>query len=359
MDAFPNVEDDNDLEEFLGHIEDDAFVYAPRIRLVDRDNPLDWYTDEEFFVRYRFQKVTVTDVLLPMLRPDNADLRGVPVPRFLQLLAVLRFYATGSFQIVAGDFHELAQSTMSRIIKVISIEFAGKLPEVVKIPQSNEELATARNLFYRVAHFPGVVGCVDCTHIPITSPGGELAEVYRNRKGYFSLNVQVVVGPRLEILDIVCRWPGSTHDARIFHNSRLRLRFDRDEVSGLLLGDSGYPQLRYLYTPVRNPATPAERRYNASHIATRSAVERAFGIWKRRFPCLSMKLRTATQTSAKIILACAVLHNVAISQREPVPENIHLEDPHADVPIPAVQNRNLRATAERRAFINRHFARHQ
>ncbi|XP_046404087.1 putative nuclease HARBI1 [Ischnura elegans] len=162
-----------------------------------------------------------------MLRPDKADLRGVPVPRFLQLLAVLRFYATGSFQ-------------------VISIEFAGKLPEVVKIPQSNEELATARNIFYRVSHFPGVVGCVDCTHIPITSPGGELAEV--------------VVGPRLEILDIVCRWPGSTHDARIFHNSRLRLHFDRDEVSGLLLGDSGYPPLRYLYTPVRNPATPAERR---------------------------------------------------------------------------------------------------
>lgn len=72
-----------------------------------------------------------------------------------------------------------------------------------------------------------------------------------------------------------------------------------------------------------------------------------------------MKLRTATQTSAKIILACAVLHNVAISQREPVPEHIHLQDPHADVPIPAVHNRNLRATVERRAFINRHFARGQ
>lgn len=99
MDAFPNVEDDYDLEEFLGHIEDEAFVYAPRIRLVDRDNPLEWYTDEEFFVRYRFHKGTVTDAILPMLRPDNADLRGVPVPKILQLLAVLRFYATGSFQV--------------------------------------------------------------------------------------------------------------------------------------------------------------------------------------------------------------------------------------------------------------------
>lgn len=76
---------------------------------------------------------------------------------------------------------------------MISTEIAGKLPEVVKIPQSNEELANARSLFYQVAHFPGVVGCVDCTHIPISSPGGELAEVYRNRKGYFSLNVQVNV----------------------------------------------------------------------------------------------------------------------------------------------------------------------
>uniref|UniRef100_A0A2H1WRG1 SFRICE_032285 n=1 Tax=Spodoptera frugiperda TaxID=7108 RepID=A0A2H1WRG1_SPOFR len=52
-----------------------------------------------------------------------------------------------------------------------------------------------------------IVGAIDCTHIKITKPRGILhTEQYRNRKGYFSLNVQVVGGPNLTIHDIVSRW---------------------------------------------------------------------------------------------------------------------------------------------------------
>ncbi|KAH7940443.1 hypothetical protein HPB49_000233 [Dermacentor silvarum] len=45
--------------------------------------------------------------------------------------------------------------------------------------------------FYIKAKFPRVTGCIDCTHVRIKSPGGDDAEVFRNRKGYFSFNVQV------------------------------------------------------------------------------------------------------------------------------------------------------------------------
>lgn len=67
--------------------------------------------------------------------------------------------------------------------------------------------------------------------------GGADAEVYRNRKGYFSINVQVVTNADLLFADIVARWPGSTHDATIFNHSRLKYRFERQEFAfGLLLG---------------------------------------------------------------------------------------------------------------------------
>lgn len=51
--------------------------------------------------------------------------------------------------------------------------------------------------------------------------GGEDAEVFRNRKSYFSLNVQVTANTDREIIDIVSRWPGSVHDSTIFNNSNL------------------------------------------------------------------------------------------------------------------------------------------
>lgn len=44
--------------------------------------------------------------------------------------------------------------------------------------------------FYSIAQFPGATGCIDCMHIEINSQGGEDAEVFRNCKGYFSINVQ-------------------------------------------------------------------------------------------------------------------------------------------------------------------------
>ena len=68
---------------------------------------------------------------------------------------------------------------------------------------------------------PGVVDCIDCSHIPIILPGGEDAKLFRNRKDYFSLNVQAVCDTKLMFTNIVCRWPGSTQDNRIFDNSAL------------------------------------------------------------------------------------------------------------------------------------------
>lgn len=71
--------------------------------------------------------------------------------------------------------------------------------------------------------------------------GGEVAENFRNRKGYFSINVQTVSDANMRILDIVARWPGSTHDQTIFNNCTLKHRLEIGQFrNGILLGDGGY-----------------------------------------------------------------------------------------------------------------------
>lgn len=52
--------------------------------------------------------------------------------------------------------------------------------------------------------------------------------------------------------------------------------------------------------------------YNVLHRRTRQVVERTFGIWKRRFPCLSRGLSNKLICSTTIVVACAVLHNLAL-----------------------------------------------
>lgn len=181
-----------------------------------------------------------------------------------------------------------------------------KLP-TVEAAQLNKEI------FYNVAKFPGVIGALDCTHIPIKSPGGENAELYRNRKGWMSINTQIVCGPNMEILDLVCRWPGSTHDSRIFNNSRIKHIMESGVFPNChLIADSGYAQTKYLYTPKLSAQSLAENKYNKAHISTRNIIERTNGVLKSRFRCLCRKLRTKLKTSTLIIICCAMLHNIAL-----------------------------------------------
>ena len=166
-----------------------------------------------------------------------------------------------------------------------------------------------------------MIGCIDCTHICIHSPGGPEAERYRNRHNKFSLNVQGVCDVNLKFLNIVSSWPGSTHDSRIFMMSNLYHLLERDHEEGTykhLLGDSGYPCLKYLLTPILNPTTDKERRYNTAHIKIRNTVERSFGVLKRRFACLSQTVRTELETTKDLIMSCAILHNIAIDYRTPL-----------------------------------------
>ena len=208
--------------------------------------------------------------------------------------------------------------------------------------------------FFEIKGFPDVLGIMDCVHVPIISPGGPKSEFYRNRKGWMSLNIQAITGPQLQIFDIVIRWPGSTHDSRIFDNSAAKVRLESGELQGILLGDAGYKQTSYLYTPVSTPQSEPEARYNFAHKATRNTVERAFGVMKRRFPCLCRKLGNHLQTTTRIIAACAVLHNLGrLWDPRDFPLDIHI-DTNLRIETDRIPEYN-RGNAIKHAFIERHF----
>ena len=241
----------------------------------------------------------------------------------------MAYFATGSFQLCVADCSSVSAAAVSKIVRTISTILCLLVRDYIKFPQPNEVPDLTSN-FYRIGGMPGVMGCVDGSYINILSPGGNEAELYRSRKGRFAINVMAICDHSLKFLNIVCSWPGSVHDSRVLDNSRVCQLLEEGNYSGYLLGDSGYPCRKYLLTPLLSPTTEKEQRYNIAHIKTRNIIERTFGVWKRRFAILNKEIRTKLPTTKKIIMSCAILHNIARDHNIPLPdegeEHFHVQN---------------------------------
>lgn len=90
----------------------------------------------------------------------------------------------------------------------------------------------------------------------------------------------------------------------------------------IITGDSGYPLRPWLLTPIVD-AEPgsADEHYTNVHCSTRNTVERCIGVLKARWRCLLAHrvLHYDHHTVARIINACAVLHNICNKHHLPVP----------------------------------------
>lgn len=80
---------------------------------------------------------------------------------------------------------------MSRIIRKVVAALAGKMSNFIKFSVQPMALQRTKEGFYNIAQFPQCIGAIDCTHVKIKSPGGEIGGRYRCRKGFYSINVQV------------------------------------------------------------------------------------------------------------------------------------------------------------------------
>lgn len=267
----------------------------------------------------------------------------------------LRYYATGSFIATCADFAGIHKTTGGKIIIEVSKALARLRPDFINFPTLMRKYVKLNRIF---AKFPSCIGAIDCTHIKIRSPGGNDAEIFRNRKQFFSMNVQTICDSKLIIQNIVARWPGSSHDANIFRNSAIKQRFDNREFKDcVLVADSGYPMQSYMITPILNSITNVENTFNESQIRTRNPVERSNGVWKRRFPILSLGLNVRNlDTVQAIIVATAVLHNIArrfgddeprvTEEQENLINLIIFEQPHA------INNQRRNQSIHRNRFLN-------
>ena len=113
-----------------------------------RVNPIDFYSDNAFHMRYRLSKVSAlvfcTLVEDKLVRLSNRSAA-------IQVLAAIRLYVSGSLQQMSSDCIKISQPSMSRIDKSFSQAVASLTSTYISMPISEVQLNRVKEGFRAVA----------------------------------------------------------------------------------------------------------------------------------------------------------------------------------------------------------------
>lgn len=147
-----------------------------------------------------------------------------------------------SFRSVAVKFGVPSRGTVHYHFVSVVEALREMAPQFIQWPDEFER-DTIKSCFERKYGYPGVVGCIDGTHIYISSPLFQAAR-YVNRFKKTSLLLQAVCDHNMVFRDIYVGQPGSVHDSRMFQRSPLsnNLLHNREMLSPdeHILGDGAY-----------------------------------------------------------------------------------------------------------------------
>uniref|UniRef100_A0A3B4U9L6 DDE Tnp4 domain-containing protein n=1 Tax=Seriola dumerili TaxID=41447 RepID=A0A3B4U9L6_SERDU len=234
-----------------------------------------------------------------------------------QVVIALRFYASGSFHQVVGDNIGVDKSTVSDVVKAVSITLASLASQ-----------PSASSYFWGTC--PILLG-LSTALVYIQAPHEREWE-YVNRKGRHSMNIEGAFA--------VC-------------GLALYKQLQNNQPDGIILRDSAYPLIPWLMTPFLAPNTPEYTCLNTANCKTRCAIERLNGVVKRCFACLNY-LRVEPQGTCNIILAFIVLTisvpsvmSLSVMMIYDAPEPVE----NSDTPAAVSQNERVTGHAIRKAIV--------
>jgi hypothetical protein len=308
-----------------------------------------WYEEvpamdaTQFHENFRMSRQNVS-YLCRLLAPSPAQ----PNPPFLRRISMelavclflTRLGTKASCREVGNQFGR-SRAFVCEVTTAVSRLIVGRLDKLIYTPQTADDWkAIAQRWAQRVSKpnslMQNACGAIDCVHIRIWKPSFPDAIVYRNRKQFWSYNVQAVCDDRGLFISVVTNVPGSAHDAGILtRTSFFRLCAATIPTDYYLLADSGYQLLPWQLTPYKamhddRPFEPRQAVYNKAQASTRGIIERSFGKLKNRWRKLyGMEMRDQRYISY-FIRSGFILHNfVEIREKAPThwPElNPNFED---------------------------------
>ncbi|KMQ82753.1 nuclease harbi1, partial [Lasius niger] len=203
--------------------------------------------------------------------------KGCPtIPARQQLMIALWKMATmDSYRSVCDRFN-VGRATAVRAVRRVTHAVFRRSEKFIQWPNGDRAVIVMRG-FEEASGFPRTIGAIDGTHIRIDAPKENPAD-YVNRKGFHSIQLQLVCDQKTLITHCYTGYPGFVHDQRVYRHSEVA-NFLNDEqkfpADSHILGDAAYELHQHLLTPFRGNGHLTERQnnYNYRHSAARVAVE--------------------------------------------------------------------------------------
>jgi hypothetical protein len=290
------------------------------------------YNDEEFLYNFRLTRESFFLLLEEMESKEafrDCEKKGQRPVAYQLLVFLWRIGKEGSGggTLSVSSYFGIGKGSVKNYIKRCISALHEIKEDVVYWPEEDEKEKMKMRL--GASGFRHCVGIIDGTLIVLDTRPEKFHECYYSRKSCYALNLMVVCDDRKRITYYYAGWPGSTHDNRVFRNSKLFLkREDFFAHSEYLLGDSAYSPSSIMVQAFKKYAACAHLPHDKSFFNTmlaqvRISSEHCIGILKGRFQCLkrnNIKLKKDGKKEVKEIVdligACAVLHNLLINYQE-------------------------------------------
>ena len=265
---------------------------------------------------FEFSKETVERIAI-LLEPELLydSNRGVPLTPVQQVCVALNHYAGGQFQRVTGWCGGISQNGARCALIRVTDALISRRADFIYMPGIAEmEETSQRNLVrFKLPRFSMAVDGMMARFelAPSGLPPHKHKQLFWCRKQFYAINCQVLAND-WRICDLDVRWPGSTHDSRVWGRSQVK-PYVEQQRRYLVAADSGYPISDVLIKPFPTNDAGQDRRkrlFNRRISGLRTVMsENIYGVWKRRFPIIKA-LRTHFQLSQKLIVATAILFNM-------------------------------------------------
>ena len=281
------------------------------------------YPSKTFKTHFRMSKTSVVKLAARLsqseffIKKNTGGKQMVAISK--QICIHIWYFATAEPLRTISDRFDQTESVIFTCVRRVCKALKTLASEFICWP-SGQRFKEVVDGFEAMKGLRGVVGAIDGSHIGIKGQSF-CNENYINRKGWSSIILQASCDHQYMFTSCYAGWPGSVHDARVYQNSDLLASIEKNMVNyfpedSFMLGDAAYPLSRFLLTPYKDNGklTPLQNNYNYIHSATRNTVERAFALFKARFPRMKQIEVNNVKDASDFVVTTCVLHNYCIME---------------------------------------------